>query len=272
MNTFPTSYSLPSTVNPNTNTWVGSDSTSGTSSGSSQLALLASCEGDESLKIFDYLTGQILQSFSDTSTARNPTAFSVTGGLGGNFLGSSEGITPQGDYIIVAQGDPSFLTSSLGGNDSSNFVSNSMKGNSKGAVQALHIYRWNMTSPLYRCRMPEPIEVIVSTIDGLYVFGGAKCSGNIYVWQVSTGQLIHAFEAHYKGITALCVSSDGNYLVSGSEDTILKVWLMGDLLDSGEESNGISLNSMVSGKLITYIIFRFSPIYINIYIHIFLFY
>ena len=213
-----------------------------TASSQSQLALLASCEGDETLKIFDYITGQTLQSFGDTLTAPTANAFAVTGGLGGSFIGGSEGITPQGDYIIVAQGQQGMSGTGTG-------INHNTSSGGKGSIQALHIYRWNMTSPLYRCKMPEPIEVIIGTIDGLYIFGGGKISGNIYIWEVSTGQLIRAFEAHYKGITALSVSSDGNYLVSGSEDTVLKVWLMGDLLDSGEFNEGVSLNSMVTGKL-----------------------
>ena len=56
----------------------------------------------------------------------------------------------------------------------------------------------------------------------------------INVWDVVSGQLLRSLEGHTRNVTSVAISSDGQQIVSGSEDWSIKVWDMesGQLLRS----------------------------------------
>lgn len=44
------------------------------------------------------------------------------------------------------------------------------------------------------------------------------------MWEVSTGNLITAFQAHFKCISAIAISACGSYFVTGSTDGMVRLW------------------------------------------------
>lgn len=44
--------------------------------------------------------------------------------------------------------------------------------------------------------------------------------------QVASGILFNTFEAHYRRVSVLKFTRDGDALISGSEDSSVSVWLM----------------------------------------------
>lgn len=58
--------------------------------------------------------------------------------------------------------------------------------------------------------------------------GGSK-SGKIYVWELSSGNLLCVKEAHYQQVSVLQFSACGTYLVSGGHDARCMVWRTLDL-------------------------------------------
>jgi pre-rRNA-processing protein IPI3 len=52
-------------------------------------------------------------------------------------------------------------------------------------------------SILQRCFVAEKLTAIAATPSGAYVAAGGA-SGNLYVWNSSTGRLLLGFKAHYK--------------------------------------------------------------------------
>lgn len=63
------------------------------------------------------------------------------------------------------------------------------------------------------------------------MFGGGK-SGKIYVWALGSGVLLNVFEAHFREVTCLSVTSDGACLVSGGDDGVVHAWMVSALVDS----------------------------------------
>lgn len=89
--------------------------------------------------------------------------------------------------------------------------------------------------PCYKAALPEKCNAIDFTSDGQILFAGG-ISGNIYIWQVSTGQLLRTFIAHERAITALKVSQDDSYVYSSGEDCSINAFCVADLLASINES------------------------------------
>ena len=68
------------------------------------------------------------------------------------------------------------------------------------------------------------------TADGLYLFAGGR-SVKMYVWELSTGSLLNAWNGHYKSVTNLKMDASGMLLVSGGDDAMMHLWLLPQLLD-----------------------------------------
>ena len=60
--------------------------------------------------------------------------------------------------------------------------------------------------------------------DALVAAGGG--SGELKVWEASTGELVYNLVWHTDQVYAVCFSSDGKFLVSGSWDRKIVVWDM----------------------------------------------
>ena len=52
------------------------------------------------------------------------------------------------------------------------------------------------------------------------------CAGKIFLWNVTTGEQLRAWDAHFKKVTALRFTDDDSFLVSGGEDAVINVWLL----------------------------------------------
>ena len=93
----------------------------------------------------------------------------------------------------------------------------------------LHVWSWRKEQPRFRCQAPERITCLTCTADGAHAVGGGV-SGKLYLWQISTGRLLLAWDAHFKSLKALaCAMADG-FLISAADDAILNAWSFASLL------------------------------------------
>lgn len=63
--------------------------------------------------------------------------------------------------------------------------------------------------------------------DNLWI-AKACSSGEIAVWELSTGRLRHLFVAHPRGVLRLCFSHDSRWLLSCGEDATVRLWSVDD--------------------------------------------
>lgn len=55
---------------------------------------------------------------------------------------------------------------------------------------------------------------------------GGSMTGELFVWDLLSGDLTRQFRAHYKRITAVRFSCDGEFVVTASEDATIQVlWI-----------------------------------------------
>ncbi|CAN6845694.1 unnamed protein product [Brassica oleracea] len=62
-----------------------------------------------------------------------------------------------------------------------------------------------------------------ANMEGTYIVGGGA-SGDIFLWEVSSGKLLKKWHGHYQSVTCLLFSTDDSLLVSGSKDGYIRVW------------------------------------------------
>ncbi|KAL0582210.1 hypothetical protein ABG067_007973 [Albugo candida] len=111
----------------------------------------------------------------------------------------------------------------------------------------IHLYSWSHASPIFKCHVAEKLGPVCVTQCGNFVFAGAQSSGKVYVWDVKTGQLVAVWDAHYKGVRAIALTSDDSHLVTAGEDAIVHVWRLVDILEESDASTSFqSMSSLVS--------------------------
>jgi pre-rRNA-processing protein IPI3 len=94
-------------------------------------------------------------------------------------------------------------------------------------------YTWNKQNSNLKSVVSERMTAMETTsVSGLNLFAGGT-SGKMYVWDTSSGVLIRTWDAHYKAVTQIKISSDNSMLYTSGEDGIVHVWnilrLLGDL-------------------------------------------
>lgn len=83
--------------------------------------------------------------------------------------------------------------------------------------------------PLQRSFTPETVSSSQVTPCGSFMIAGTE-NGNLFVWNLHTGQLIKSCKAHLRAVTCMSFSSDSSLLVTASEDSVCKVWTLAALL------------------------------------------
>ncbi|KAK3029459.1 hypothetical protein RJ639_037744 [Escallonia herrerae] len=102
------------------------------------------------------------------------------------------------------------------------FLASSQLRDSSSSGSILY-WSWNKPQVEVKSFPAEPINPIVANSDGTYIAGGGV-SGDIYLWEVATGQLLRKWHAHYRAVTCLVYSDDQSLLISGAEDGSVRVW------------------------------------------------
>ncbi|KTW28903.1 hypothetical protein T552_01531 [Pneumocystis carinii B80] len=94
----------------------------------------------------------------------------------------------------------------------------------------LHIYCWEKESIYQKMVIPEILTAFAVSHDVYWAVGGT-IQGKIYVWQITSGNLMFVHEAHYQKIAAITFVMDDGFFLTGSEDCYLCLWSLSDILD-----------------------------------------
>jgi WD40 repeat protein len=82
--------------------------------------------------------------------------------------------------------------------------------------------------PLYVLSGPaDSVTQVVISPDSKLVAASSR-DGNIWMWWLSDGNLVHTFKDHTEGVQSLAFSPDGTLLASGSRDRTVKIWQVED--------------------------------------------
>ncbi|CAD6265671.1 unnamed protein product [Miscanthus lutarioriparius] len=92
----------------------------------------------------------------------------------------------------------------------------------------IHFYYLDKPQVAVKSFPAEPIRALIADQEGSYLIGGGS-NGNMFLWEVSSGELLHTWHAHYRAVR--CLALYDYLLVSGSEDGSIKVWDLITVLD-----------------------------------------
>ena len=92
------------------------------------------------------------------------------------------------------------------------------------------LLQWRRDQPHARMSLPERLVAVAATEDGAHIVGGTE-GGRIYLWEACSGAMLRSWEGHYRSLTHMAFTDDGSHLVTCSEDSLVRTWSCGQLLD-----------------------------------------
>ncbi|KAK0552615.1 Pre-rRNA-processing protein ipi3 [Tilletia horrida] len=109
---------------------------------------------------------------------------------------------------------------------------------------------WSLRSDvlLQRIIVPTRLTTVALSPDGDLCAAGST-EGSLFLWQVSTGQLLALFDAHYRAVTVLKWCPDGQALVSAGADSRILVWSLAGLLAPEAQHQHQQFGGVGSGAL-----------------------
>ncbi|EEB08890.1 WD repeat protein Crb3 [Schizosaccharomyces japonicus yFS275] len=107
----------------------------------------------------------------------------------------------------------------------------------------LNIHAFGKENLDQRIILPETVECLKCSPCGSWLVAGTK-SGQLYLWSMLSGALLHFFRAHYEALTHLDFTDDGMILLSGSKDGEVNAWTMASLVDKSNQNN-VGVNSSI---------------------------
>ncbi|XP_036898215.1 WD repeat-containing protein 18 isoform X3 [Sturnira hondurensis] len=96
----------------------------------------------------------------------------------------------------------------------------------KNYISAWELQRKDQLQQKIMC--PGPVTCLTTSPNGLYVLAGIAES--IYLWEVSTGNLLVILSRHYQDIACLQFTGDSSHFLSGGKDCLVLVWSLCSVL------------------------------------------
>ncbi|XP_020669942.2 WD repeat-containing protein 18 [Pogona vitticeps] len=94
---------------------------------------------------------------------------------------------------------------------------------------------------------PGLVTCLTAAPNGLYILAGIAES--IYLWEVSSGNLLAILNRHYQDLSCLAFTDDSSHFLSGAKDSLVIVWnlfsvLQADLVQNAEPRHVWSRHSL----------------------------
>lgn len=127
--------------------------------------------------------------------------------------------------LVFLTGDAAFVSASL-----------------DGTIRAFDMGRYKNFRTLVA---PDRLGITHIAIDrsNQFVCGATECSHKIFVWSISTGQLVESLVGHDAPVTALCISPHSSNIFSSSWDKTVRVW---DIYDKKQQLDSFIHSSEVT--------------------------
>ena len=80
-------------------------------------------------------------------------------------------------------------------------------------------------------RVPERLRCVCGQVEN-YLFGGGA-SGVLYCWELWSGRMVRKWDAHYKGVNAICATDD--LLITAADDALIRIWHLVKIFDESDD-------------------------------------
>lgn len=120
----------------------------------------------------------------------------------------------------------------------------------------LTVYSWGKEGADQKIALPEALTCISvayqpSTNNGTlhklpnfrvpWLLVGGSASGRLYIWELSSGNLLCVKDCHYQNITTIKFSKCGTFLITASEDARCLVWKTIDLISIYDKEDQLKM-------------------------------
>lgn len=134
------------------------------------------------------------------------------------------------------------------GSSNSSYAGYGSSGDYLAVAQAkkpcINIWQWGKPQAHFQCHIQEIVTTLAADPQGAFLFAGTQ-KGWIYCWELATGELITAFQAHFKAITRIAVSKVGlPFCISVAEDGTGRAWELHKMLDIAEAYKHVGRQSI----------------------------
>ena len=182
--------------------------------------LLLSGSEDNTMKLWETVTGRLLHTFSGhdegvTSVAFSPDGTRLLSGSADGTIRLWESGTKR--LLHTFSGHDGWVTSVAFSPDGTKMLSgsedNTMKLWETGTGRLLHTFSGH----------DERVTNVTFLPDGTQMLSGSE-DNTMKLWDAKTGRLLRTFSGHEDAVTSVAFSPDGNRLLSGSKDNTIKLW------------------------------------------------
>jgi len=164
---------------------------------------IISCSNDQTIKLWNFDTGEMTGSFNEHSQGVNTIAVVAnldTGALGRKFEGhkgaiNSLALTPEGDRVISASSDSTIKI---------------WDRSTSECIQTLNEHS-------------NEVNTLALTPNGDRIISGSS-DATIKIWNTDTGECQQTLTGHSDAINSVALNTSGDRLVSGSKDQTIKIW------------------------------------------------
>jgi len=119
--------------------------------------------------------------------------------------------------------------------NSLDFIANNYILSAQHDKQLIHVYDSHNERLVKRIVCPGKISCLVVSPCGTYCV--VALQEKIYVWHVSTGNLVNVISKHYQSIRVMKFTQDGVLLVTCADDNVVMVWKFVDMLQPRDPYN-----------------------------------
>jgi WD40 repeat protein len=188
---------------------------------------LATTSVDGTDRLWDVATGETVREFTGCPRAGGSVEFSPDG----KYLLSPCWDTPtliwdvatgQTVHALARADGPDFVPRATYSADGK-YVATEGVGGDENATPTARVYDAATGNEVAALALPAPAASLALSPDGQYLAIGDE-SGRIWLWDISSGEMVREYVGHSQFIQAIRFSADGRYLLSGSNDTTARLW------------------------------------------------
>ncbi|KAI9342793.1 WD40-repeat-containing domain protein [Zopfochytrium polystomum] len=121
----------------------------------------------------------------------------------------------------------------------------------------VHVWSWQKEQEMAKFTLPEKLTSLTVSNNGQYAVGGGE-SGRVFIWEMSSGNMLRMFDAHFKPVRAIRFTSDDEVFATCGGDATAHLWMTGRVVAPAEDERSPTAYHSLTGHTLPVTDARFS--------------